>query len=475
MMEPWPFIRGAPADLLFVVELCFAAATSVHILLRKRQVASAVGWLGLVWFAPSFGPLLYVVLGINRVQRRARRLRPEDRKAGGPGADGTDRAVGTLRPLARANGRITNRPLRPAVVSSVYQDGDQAYPAMLEAIGAARQSIAMSAYIFRNDEWGGRFIQALVDAHQRGVAVRVLIDGIGGGWLLARAYRRLRRLGVPAARFMYSILPWRMPFLNLRTHKKILVIDGGIGFTGGLNISDENVRATRPSARVRDLHVRFEGPVVRQLVEAFVQDWEYETGEDLSGPAWFPDIPDPSRAIAARIIDSGPDADLQKIEFAILQAVSCARRTIVVMTPYLLPDDRLVSALSMAAMRGVAVDVVIPARSDHRVVDWAVRANSVPLLSDGVRIWHSPPPFHHAKLMVVDGEWSLLGSANWDMRSFRLNFELCLEVYDGELAVALQSFIESCRDTPLTLADLRRRALPIRLRDAAARLLLPYL
>jgi cardiolipin synthase len=177
----------------------------------------------------------------------------------------------------------------------------------------------------------------------------------------------------------------------------------------------------------------------------------------------------------ARVIDSGPDEDLEKVEFAVLQAVACARTSIAVMTPYFLPDERLITALALAAMRGVAVDVVVPEKTNHVLVDWALRANIGPLLADGVRIWRSPPPFHHAKLMVVDQEWCLIGSCNWDIRSFRLNFELCMEIYDTGLAATLTAMMERSRGPELTQADLDARSLPVRIRDAGARLMLPYL
>ena len=264
-----------------------------------------------------------------------------------------------------------------------------------------------------------------------------------------------------------------MPFINLRSHKKILIVDGSVGFTGGMNIADENVMATRPRHPVQDVHFRIHGPVVAQLVAAFAQDWQFATGEEITGEAWFPTLTDGGSP--ARVIDSGPDEDLEKIEFSVLEAITCARRRIAVMTPYFLPDERLITALSLAAMRGVAVEVTIPEKSDHMMVDWASRANSGPLLSDGGRMWQSPRPFHHTKLMVVDDEWCLIGSCNWDIRSFRLNFELCVEVYNRDLAEALSAIMESSRGPALTQADLRSRPLLVRLRDAAARLMLPYL
>ena len=273
---------------------------------------------------------------------------------------------------------------------------------------------------------------------------------------------------------MHSALPWRMPFLNLRSHRKILVIDGVIGFTGGMNIADENVMATRPSAPVQDVHFRIDGEVVSQLSDAFADDWASVTDEVLDGPAWLPKLA-PRDGALARVVDSGPDADLEKIEFAVLEAVACARTSIWVMTPYFLPDERLISALALAAMRGVTVDLVIPAKSNHLLVDWATRANVGPLLTDGVHIWFSKPPFHHTKLMVMDGTWSLIGSCNWDIRSFRLNFELCMEMYDSDLAATLTRHMQGVRQGQLTQADIDGRTLPVRIRDAGARLLLPYL
>ena len=491
MNDLWTDLLDLRGTLFYLGGLALAVATTVHVLLTKRDVSSAVGWIALAWFAPFFGTASYAMLGINRVRARARSARPDRSRL--PRTT-TLPEPGHLRALTRGIDRITRSPMAPGNAVTTYDNGDQAYPAMLAAIAAARHSIGLSSYIFRNDTWGGRFIEALIGAHARGVATRVLIDGIGGNWLTSPAYHRLRRAGVPAARFLHSSLPWRMPFLNLRSHKKILVIDGSTGFTGGLNLADENVLALHPPHPVQDTHFHLAGPVVAQLTAAFAQDWRFAHAEDLTGTAWFPNIPTPdiptpdtptpdipipgvpnTGEAQARVIESGPDEDIEKVEFAVLQAIACAEARIVVMTPYFLPDERLVTALSLAAMRGVAVDVVVPARSNRVVVDWGTRANSGPLLRDGVRIWRSPAPFHHTKLMVVDDDWCLIGSANWDMRSFRLNFELCVEVHDRTLAQTLAALASANQSAEMTEAELAARSLPIRLRDAASRLLLPYL
>jgi cardiolipin synthase len=265
-----------------------------------------------------------------------------------------------------------------------------------------------------------------------------------------------------------------MTFLNLRSHRKLLLVDGRTAFCGGLNIGDENLASAKPARRVRDTHFLIAGPVVAQLMLAFTEDWLFSSGETLDGPAWFPDVADAGPA-PARVITSGPDHDVEKLEFVIMGALAAARRSVHVATPYFLPDDRICSALELAALRGVEVDIVIPESSDHPTLDWATRAQIGPLLQAGCRIWLTRPPFNHAKLMSIDGIWSLIGSANWDVRSYRLNFELDLEFYDDALANEVARTIADGMQQPLTLAAIEARSLPIVLRDAAARLFLPYL
>jgi cardiolipin synthase len=376
--------------------------------------------------------------------------------------------------LERAVGVITQRPTAPGNAIRLLRNGEQAYPEMLRAITQAKASIGLASYIFNDDAAGRPFIEALEAAQARGVAVRVIVDGIGSGYFYAPAAARLQRAGVAVARFMHSWLPWRMAFLNLRNHKKILVVDGTRAFIGGLNISADNLAGADPRRAVRDMHFDVTGPVVAQIAEAFASDWLFASGEELSGAAWFPDIPACGAALA-RVVTSGPDQDIEKTEFMFLQAIASAMRSIRIITPYFLPDERLVTALALAAMRGIEVDVVVPESSDHKVLDWAVMAHIGPLLEAGARVWRAPLPFEHSKLMTVDGGWSLVGSANWDQRSLRLNFELNMEVYDQDFAALVAQKIDARRGNPIRLAGLRGRPMRIRLRDRAVRLMLPYL
>lgn len=385
-----------------------------------------------------------------------------------------------LIPLDRAATAITGRPLLAGSAAAPLEHGEAAYPAMLNAIAAARHSIALSSYIFRNDGIGRTFIAALAAAQARGVAVRVLLDGVGGGYFNAGAYRALRRADVPAARFLHSHLPWRMPLLNLRSHKKLLIVDGQIGFTGGLNIGGENLeRPNRPPRLplmrhrhgIRDTHFRLDGAIVGQMMAAFAEDWTFATSETLRGPPWFSPIPAAGDALA-RVATSGPDHDIERIKLLMMSAITAARHRIRIVTPYFLPDDALATTLALAALRGTRVEIIVAARTDHRLLDWAMRDGLLALSRAGCHVLWSAPPFNHAKLMTVDGAWCLIGSANWDMRSLRLNFELNIELRDPATTASIDALIDA---TPARRATERPRAIPIRLRDAAARLLLPYL
>lgn len=462
------------ADILAGLGLAVSLGVTIHVLLRKRAVGAAMAWIGLAWLAPFIGSVLYLTFGINRVERRARRLKRRPSRQVDDTPQPSAAVPEAYRALDRAVQAITGMPTVAGTGITVYRNGDEAYPAMLAAIGEARRSVAMSSYIFYDDETGRTFIAALKAAKDRGCEVRVILDGIGSGYFFPAAWRRLRRLGVPAGLFMHSVLPWRMPFLNLRTHKKLLILDGRLAFTGGVNISDHNRVERNPKFPIRDTHFRIEGPVVEQLAQAFIVDWAFVSGEELEGEAWLPPLV-PAGDITARVVTSGPDADIEKIATVVLQAISCARHSIRLTTPYFLPNDFVVNALCLAAARGIEVDVVIPDHSDHPIVDRATRAHIDPLLESGVRIWLDAPPFDHSKALVIDGQWCFIGSANWDSRSFRLNFELNVEVYDAGLARRLEAFIAEKCEIRLTQADLAARSPARRLRDAAVRLLLPYL
>ncbi len=347
---------------------------------------------------------------------------------------------------------------------------------MLRAIDEAKESVSLTTYIFRHDAAGAQFVDTLGRAKARGVEVRVIIDDIGVHYSWPSVVGPLRRAGVSLALFMPALLPWHFQYANLRSHRKIMVVDGRIGFTGGMNITAEYY-TTAPARRpLVDLHFRVEGPAVALLQEAFADDWAFCTGELLAAERWFPDLEERG-PVLARGVTSGPDADYEKLEMIYLGALACARTCVRIVTPYFLPEDDLIAALNTAALRGVEVDILLPQQNDLRLVQWASSAPVTEVLEHGCKVWLTPPPFDHTKLMLVDGVWTFLGSANWDARSLRLNFEFNLECYDRELAATLETVVSQKREHArlVTLADLNNRSLPVKLRDGVVRLLTPYL
>jgi cardiolipin synthase len=281
---------------------------------------------------------------------------------------------------------------------------------------------------------------------------------------------------VPLALFIPTLLPTALPFINLRNHRKMLVVDGRHAFTGGMNIAQGNRLQEKPRSPVRDLHFELEGPIVSELQMVFAEDWAFAGREKLSGPLWFPG-PEMVGQTLARVVVDGPDESFDTLRQLLIGALSIATRRVCIMTPYFLPDLTLQDALSTAALRGVQVDVLLPERNNLRMVEWACRAQLDELVRYGVRVWFSPAPFDHSKLLTVDGEWAMLGSANWDQRSLMLNFECNVECYDAELTAKLNQLFDS------RLADSRRvsyrelvdQSLWRKLRNGLARLFSPYL
>ena len=476
LAEFWPYVVAG----LGVLTSMFAA---IHAVLNKRDSRAAALWLGFICLLPFVGPLLYLALGINRIRRHALSLRlgrEPDAAASKPIPDdmGEPHQVEAqhLRMLAHVVNRVAIRPLIAANRVQALVNGDEAFPAMLAAIEKATVSVSLATYIFDNDRSGNQFVAALARAVARGVQVRVLIDDAGARYSMPSIVGKLRRAGVPVARFLPTLAPWRLTTINLHNHRKILVTDGRLGFTGGMNIREGNVLSGKPRRPVQDLHFKVEGPVVAQLQDAFVDDWAFCTKEVLAGERWFPELKE-CGAVIARVITDGPEVDLDKLRWTLLGALSCAQSSVRMLTPYFLPDQALVTSLNLAVMRGVRVDIILPARNNLPVVHWASRAMWWQVLERGCRIWLTPPPFDHSKLMIVDNHWVFLGSANWDPRSLRLNFELNVECYGREFAGEMEAIVRTkLRGAkPVTLEEVDGRPLPVRLRDGVARLFTPYL
>ncbi len=463
-----------------------AVVVSGHVVLNKRDTRSAVAWVGLVWLVPVLGSFLYFMFGINRIRRRGQQLRAlgldirqslrDSRTDWAVVTEQLPERLGHLGRLARMVNRVTLRPLVAGNTFAPLTNGDEAYPQMIAAIDGAQRSVALSTFIFDYDDAGRRFADALGRALTRGVEVRVLIDALGARYSWPSMVGKLRKRKIRVARFMQAVLPWHFPFLNLRTHRKILVVDGVQAFTGGMNIRNGHVLEASPKRPVQDMHFRISGPVVEHCMQSFAEDWAFSTKEVLVGESWFPQL-EREGSVIARGISDGPGEDFDKLRMTMLGGIVSAQSSIVIVTPYFLPDRDLISSLQVAAMRDVDVTIVLPAQNNHFLVKWASTALLWQLLSRGCRVYMTPGPFDHTKLMLVDNAWTLLGSANWDPRSLRLNFEFNVECYDEALTERLAAIVQKKVATArqVTLRDVDRRSLPTKLRDGVARLFSPYL
>ena len=465
--------------MLGLVVPLVAALAAGHALLNKRDPKSALGWVVCCILLPLVGPMLYAVFGVNRARSSARRMRPKPDddgiKAGGEDHVDTERF-----PLSLVGLKVTHRSLLACEQVDVLHDGDEAYPRMLETIEAARTRICLATYIFANGEVSTRFLAALAAARQRGVEVMVILDAMGESMSFPPMGWNLRRAGIPFRRFNpFRLLPPSL-HINLRNHRKLLVVDGAVGFTGGMNIADKNCRQGKGDKAIQDLHFCIRGPVVRDMEYTFLKDWYYCGGEDTpEGLDYLREAPGTCTPASAwsRLVLDGPNEDLDKLSDILAGVLTAARRRIWIMTPYFLPDAELIGLLQGAGLRGIDVRIVLPAHNNIPVAHWATRHLLWQLLGYGIAVYYQPAPFSHAKLLLVDDDYCLVGSANLDPRSLRLNYELNLELFCARTNATLAAWYEQVLATSRRYlkADRKQRSLPVKLRDAAAWLLSPYL
>lgn len=451
-----------------------------HLILRHRDYRSAAFWTALIVLSPLIAPLLYLFLGINILRRRGKHYRSAIQD---PWRDEVPQHPLPLsaqskdhQHLAVTLDRISRFCFTHGNSVSILHNGDEAMPRMLSAIRDAQTSITLASYIFESLGIGAEFVIELKAAVRRGVQVRVMVDDAGTKYSWPPVIGALEEAGVPVRRFMPNRLLLRLITMNLRNHRKILVVDGHRGFTGGMNIREGNMLARKPNHAVQDLHFEITGPVVGQIQRVFAEDWSFCTGETLEGALWFPEIGQTGQTSAMGIVD-GPDEDLEVMPAAFFAALNAAREEVIITTPYFLPNPTIMAALRLCAIRGVKVTILTPAVNNIPFVAWAAQTLYPELLAVGIRIFESPPPFDHSKIFIIDCSWSFLGSTNWDPRSLRLNFEFNLVLHDTELVTRLRVDFERklALSREVTMELLEAAPLTQKLRNGFARLFIPVL
>jgi cardiolipin synthase A/B len=449
---------------------------ALWIVLQKRSPLSTLAWVLSLAALPVLGFIVYFFLGPQKI-RRQRLRRQRLRKLHGA-SSGAQRDLETEAGLPRRKARLgrliesaTGTPVSSSTAVALLSGGAATFDALVADIAAAREHIHLEYYIFDGDQVGTRIRDALIERARAGVRVRLLVDAVGSS-LPRRFLAPLRAAGADVTFFHpFRLAPLR-PLLNMRSHRKIVVIDGRIGFTGGINICDTQDERIHRNA-FHDLHVRIEGAAVGWLQAVFAEDWHYARRQPLPETDLYPAMP--HGRVATQVFASGPDGLWESIHRAHLQAIDDARERVWLATAYFVPSEPALYALTSAALRGVDVRLLVSRRSDSRVVTFAARSYFEELLEAGVRIYEYQPTVLHSKAMLVDDDCVLLGSANFDNRSFRLNFEVCVAFYDSVAAGLLEHQFEIDFSHSRRVARPRRVHLGHRLAEAAARLLSPLL
>jgi len=461
------------------------------LLAERRQPTATLAWLLALVFLPVIGVLLYLLIGatrhrvahkIQQASSRVERVFEEYEVLGKlerrPGEQFEPRTESLLS-LGR---RVSTTPPSQGNTVDILVNAAMTYRSMLDAISAAEDHVHVEFYIIQPDRTGVALRDRLAAKAREGVAVRVLVDGLGSLGLPGGFWKPLRAAGGQAAVFRPVLRTLRRlsrrDRVDFRNHRKIVVTDGKVGFTGGINVGREYLGLDPEMGRWRDTHVRIAGPSVLSLQRAFAEDWLIATGELIDDERYYPSqIGNDSGECIVQVVDSGPDRPWSSMSYIHTQAIALARQRLWITNPYFIPSPAILEGLISAALRGVDVRILLPKRSDNLLVSLAAASYFGELLEAGVRVFQYERGFIHAKTMLVDSWVGTIGSANLDMRSFNLNFELNAFVY-GETfveALARQFTIDLGHATELSEADESNKAIPVRLARAIARLLSPML
>ncbi len=469
------------ASLFFTAAEILSIAFIPLVLLRRKEPASTFAWIFVLLAFPALGVILFWYLGRDRVRRPIRTRKAVNEPLSSRLDDRVtaqvslavrnaviDAAPPELRGVMRLAASMGRADVRIGNEVKLLVGAPKTYDALVEAIEGATDHVHLQYYVFRADEAGSRIVRALEAARDRGVEVRLLYDGFGSAGLGPRL-RTLRKKGGKSAAF-FPLDPIRKAAtINLRNHRKLTIVDGHVGFCGGVNVSDRFVPW-------KDVHLRIEGPAVAQIAAVFAEDWFFATREDLVADRYLLAQP-ATGSTAMQIVQSGPDQTMERIHRLYFAAIASAQSRVWITTPYFVPDPAILMALTTAAARGVDVRVLTNAHSNWGITQAAGRSFYEELLGTGVRVLEHEGAMLHTKTLVVDGQFATVGSANIDVRSFRLNFELIAVLYDQGIVKELEAlFAEDASESrEITAAGWAKRGIGTRLMESVGRLMAPML
>ena len=472
---------------LFLINIVFSL---LIIFFQRRNPTTVWAWLLLLYFIPVLGFVLYLILGQNfrrermfkmkeiegeikyAVRRQEESIYRKKLRLRDPELDRFKRLI--LYNLNEAEAVLTdNNDIR------IFTDGREKFQTLLSEMDHARNYIHVQYYIIKNDELWKEIEEVLVRKARQGVEVRVLFDSMGCRGMRHSDWARLEKAGIKTAEFFPALLGKLQLRVNYRNHRKIVVIDGRIGFVGGFNVGREYIGKDKKFGYWRDTHVCIEGSAVTSLAMRFVLDWNYAARENLfledrlfELPTYVRNGRDP-----VQIISSGPDSKSQEIRNNYLRLIHMARKNIYIQTPYFIPDDDIRDALEIAAKSGIDVRIMIPCKPDHPFVYWATYSYLGEMVEAGARCYTYDNGFLHAICMCVDGLVTCMGTANMDIRSFSLNFEVNAVIYSARTTGRLMEAFENdiAKSTLITRKKYEQRDFVIRIKEQFCRLLSPVL
>ncbi len=455
-----------------VAEVLWIGGVAIWVATDRRAPASTLAWIVTLAFLPLLGVPIYWLVGPRRLKRKQVRYQGLTGSVSAAAAGSADRREippDMARQVQLAS-RLDDSPLATAIALTQFHSGSEAFFAIERDIAAARHHVHLEFYIWNDDTTGRRVRDLLVERARAGIEVRVLVDSVGAG-VRGSFFRELHAAGGEFAFFNPPRFGLRTRLLNFRSHRKIVVIDGATGYLGGMNVCDEQTVGTAGARPWRDTQLRIEGDAVRWLQRSFFENWQFAREAPLKiRPGYFPTLPLGEHCL--QIVHSGPDRAFFPIHEFIFSAIAGADQRIWITCPYLVPDEATLAAIRSAAHRGVDVRLLVPIRGDSRLTAAAVRSYYDDWLACGARVFEYRPAMLHAKTMVVDRELAVIGSANIDNRSFRLNFEIVAAIYGEAEADRLASEFEADlrRSREVRAFHLARRRWPRILAEAGARL-----
>ncbi|WP_438313299.1 cardiolipin synthase [Sporosarcina sp. FA9] len=460
------------------------------IFLERRDATSTWSWLLVLFFIPVFGFIIYLLFGRRLRQKHLFRWEGRSRIGINQLIDYQIEAIenGTLdfqlddtehyKDMIYLHLRNNHAVLTQDNAVQIFNDGKAKFDALIDDLESAKDHIHFQYYIIRLDILGNRILDVLIRKAKAGVKVRVLFDDIGSRTLYKRHFKELIEHGGEVESFFPSILPLINTRLNYRNHRKIVVIDGRIGYIGGFNVGDEYLGHNKKFGYWRDTHLRIEGSALHPLQTRFILDWNQASADhDIEyADRYFPVIPRKGE-VGMQIVSSGPDSEWEQIKDGYLKMIFIARKYIYIQTPYFIPDVSFLDALRIACLSGVDVRIMIPNKPDHMFVYWATYSNIGYLLKAGAKVYIYENGFLHTKQIVVDDELSTVGTANIDVRSFKLNFEINAFIYDREKSHELAELFEQDMrlSSELTLEMYNDRSRMIKIKESISRLVSPIL